>query len=207
MKNKQLIKIINEEISEFDFLGNEQYVKEEEGVNVIKNEEFQKQFICDLLLKRKEKIKTLQVVQSEFGDNWEEREYMTIDYIIELAYTYDTTKEPAKLGLQLKGDRIGYSEDSDYDPGKLMGTMPDSTPPSGGNWFNQIDWDAIDVEMFSIEEGFEGDKIEFSAFEHAPKRIQHLFLRDMLSDFISHGAGNDMKTPADYDNATKVGYC
>ena len=109
----------------------------------------------------------MQVVQSEFGGDWEKNGYLTIDYIIELAYTYDTAKEPAKLGLQLKGDRIQYSEDSDYDPGKWMGTMPDSTPPSGGNWFNQIDWDDIDVEMFSIEQGYEGDKIEFLAFEHA----------------------------------------
>ena len=63
MKNKQLIKIINEEISGFDFLGNEEYLKEEEDINILKNEDFQKQFICDLLLKRKEKVKTLQVVQ------------------------------------------------------------------------------------------------------------------------------------------------
>ena len=207
MKNKQLIKIINEEISGFDFLGNEEYLKEEEGVNILKNEDFQKQFICDLLLKRKEKVKTLQVVQSEFGGDWEKNGYLTIDYIIELAYTYDTAKEPAKLGLQLKGDRIQYSEDSDYDPGKWMGTMPDSTPPSGGNWFNQIDWDDIDVEMFSIEQGYEGDKIEFLAFEHAPKRIQHLFLSDILGDFISEWAGRGMGTPADYDSVAKVGYC
>jgi hypothetical protein len=43
-------RIINEEISEFDFLGNEQYLKEQEVVDLLKNEDFQKQFICDSLL-------------------------------------------------------------------------------------------------------------------------------------------------------------
>ena len=205
MKSKQVIKIINEVISEFDFLGNEQYTKEEENINILKNEDFQKQFICDLLLKRKEKIKTLQVVQSDFGGEWEKNGYLTIDYIIELAYTYDSSKEPAKFGLQLKGDKIGYSEDSDYEPGKWMGTMPDSTPPSGGDWFNQINWDDINVNMFMI--GERDDDVEFLAFEHAPQRIQHLFLKDMLGDFITQWAGMGMETPADYDSAAKVGYC
>ena len=70
-----------------------------------------------------------------------------------------------------------------------------------------INWDDINVEMFSIEEGFEGDKIEFKAFEHAPQRIQNLFIRDFLGKFISDWAGRGMGTPADYDSATKVGYC
>jgi hypothetical protein len=205
MKNKSLIRIINEEISGFDFLNNEAYLKEEEGYDLLKNEDFQKQFICDLLLKRKEKIKTLQVAQSDFGSNWERNGYLTIDYIIELAYTYDATKEPAKFGLQLKGDRIQYNTDSDYDPGKWMGTMPDSTAPSGGDWFDQIDWDAIDVNMFMIDE--RDDDVDFVAFKRAPKRIQHLFIRDLLGDFITQWAGIGMGTPADYDNATKVGYC
>ena len=199
MKNKQLIKIINEEISGFDFLGNEEYLKEEEDINILKNEDFQKQFICDLLLKRKEKVKTLQVVQSEFGGDWEKNGYLTIDYIIELAYTYDIAKEPAKFGLQLKGDRIQYSEDGRQDPGNRW------TAPLDEAWFDQIDWDAIDVNMFMT--GERDDDIEFLAFEHAPERIQHLFLRDLLGDFISQWAGRGMGTPADYDNAAKVGYC
>ena len=207
MENKHLIKIINEEISGFDFLGNEEYVKEEGNVNILQNEDFQKQFICDSLLKRKETVKTLDVVESNFGGDWEKNGYLTVSYIIELAYKYDVSKEPAKFGLHFKGDRIQYSIDSDYEPGKWMGTMPDSTPPSGGDWFDKINWDDINVEMFSIEEGFEGDKIEFKAFEHAPQRIQNLFIRDFLGKFISDWAGRGMGTPADYDSATKVGYC
>jgi hypothetical protein len=205
MKNKSLIKIINEEISDFDFLGNDKYNKDQEEFNLLKNEDFQKQFICDLLLKRKERVKTLQVAQSEFGSNWERNGYLTVDYIIELAYTYDATKEPAKFAIQLKGDRIQYNVKSDYNPGKWMGTMPDSTAPSGGDWFDEIDWNAIDVSMSMI--GDRDDDIEFLAFEHAPERIQNLFIRELVGDFIGEWTGTGMRTPTDYDKAEKVGYC
>ena len=199
MKNKSLIRIINEEISGFDFLGNEKYVKEEEDINLLKNEDFQKQFICDLLLKRKEKVKTIQVVQSDFGGNWERNGYLTIDYIVEFAYTYDANKQPAKFGIQLKGDHITYSEDGRQSPGDQW------TPGVDETWFDQIAWDYIDVGMFMIDE--RDDDIEFLAFEHAPKRIQHLFIREIIGDFIGEWAGRGMGTPADYDKAEKVGYC
>ena len=205
MKNKQLIKIINEEISGFDFLGNEQYTKEEENISLLKNKDFQKQFICDLLLKRKERVKTLQVAQSDFGSEWERNGYLTIDYIIEFAYTYDVQKDPAKFGIQLKGDKITYNIDSDYEKGQWMGTMPDSTPPSGGDWFDEIDWDAIKVSMFMIDE--RDDNIEFLAFESAPPRIQHLFIKEIIGGFIREWSGTAMGTPADYDDAAKAGYC
>jgi hypothetical protein len=205
MKNKSLIRIINEEISGFDFLGNEKYVKEEEDINLLKNKDFQKQFICDLLLKRKEKVKTIQVAQSDFGDNWERNGYLTIDYIIEFAYTYDVAKQPARFGIQLKGDRIQYNINSVSTQGKWMGTMPDSTPPSGGEWFDEIDWDAIKVSMFMIDE--RDDDVEFLAFESAPPRIQHLFIKEIVGDFIREWAGPGMGTPADYDSAAKAGYC
>jgi hypothetical protein len=199
MKNKSLIKIINEEISGFDFLGNEKYVKEEEDINLLKNEDFQKQFICDLLLKRKEKVKTIQVVQSSFGDNWERNGYLTIDYIVEFAYTYDANKQPARFGIQLKGDHIRYSEKGRKSPGDRW------TPPVDEAWFDQIDWNYVDVGMFMIDE--RDDDIEFLAFEHAPKRIQHLFIREIVGDFIGEWAGRGMSTPADYDKVEKVGYC
>lgn len=201
MENKHLIKIINEEISGFDFLGNEEYVKEEGNVNILQNEDFQKQFICDSLLKRKETVKTLDVVESNFGGDWEKNGYLTVSYIIELAYKYDVSKEPAKLGLHFKGDRVSYSVDG------YSASGDNGTPGVDEEWFDKINWDDIDVKMFSIEEGFEGDDIEFKAFEHAPQRIQNLFIRDFLGKFISDWARRGMGTPADYDNATKVGYC
>ena len=198
MENKALVKIINEEISDFDFLGNEKYLKEEEDINLLKNEDFQKQFICDLLLKRKERVKTLDVVESNFSGNWEKNGYLTISYIIELAYAYDTMKEPAKLGLHLHGERISFSLDGIQSPGDRL------TPSRDEEWFDEINWDDIQTDMFAVDGG---DEIEFQAFNKAPKRIQHLFLRDLLGYFISEWAGRGMGTPADHDKIEKTGYC
>jgi hypothetical protein len=59
--------------------------------------------------------------------------------------------------------------------------------------------------MFAI--GERDDDIDFLAFKHAPKRIQHLFIDDFLGHFISEWAGRGMGTPADYDKVGKTGYC
>ena len=71
MIDKNIIRIINEEASNFDFLGNEDYLKEREILDLLQNEEFQKQFICDSLLERKNKIKT-DVFESKLGGDWED---------------------------------------------------------------------------------------------------------------------------------------
>ena len=199
MKNKSIIKIINEEISDFDFLGNDEYSKDQEGFNLLKNEDFQKQFICDSLLKRKEKIKTLDVAQSHFDGNWEKNGYLGIDYILELAYTYDITKEPTKFGLQFIGDKIPFSLDGKQSSGDNM------TPSTDEEWFNEISWQDIDVKMSMV--GERDDDVEFLAFEHAPQRIQNLFIRDFIGSFIGEWASKGMGTSADYDNVKKVGYC
>ena len=199
MKNKSIIKIINEEISDFDFLSNDKYTKDQESINLIRNEDFQKQFICDSLLKRKEKIKTLDVVESHFDGNWEKNGYLGIDYIVELAYTYDVTKQPAKFGLQFVGERIGFSTQEEESPGNYH------TPGTYNAWFDEIKWQDIDVKMTMI--GERDDEIEFLAFEHAPQRIQDLFVRDFIGSLIREWTSMGMGTPADYDNASKLGYC
>lgn len=198
MQKKDFLRLINEEISKFDFLGNDQFLKEEENLDLLKNEDFQKQFICDTLLKRKERVKTTDVVESTFDSNWERNGYMSIHYIIELAYTYDSLKEPANIGLHFHGDQISYSIDGRDVPGDRW------TAPRDEAWFSEINWSDIQVELFAVDGG---DEIEFKAFDKAPERIKNLFLRDFLGDFIGDNAGKDMVTPADLDNASKVGYC
>ncbi|MFO8052823.1 MAG: hypothetical protein R6U54_02535 [Candidatus Omnitrophota bacterium] len=57
MKKKDFIRIINEEITDFDFLSNELYLKEQENIELLKNPQFQKQFIVDSITKMRDKIK------------------------------------------------------------------------------------------------------------------------------------------------------
>ena len=60
MKN-DFVEIINEEIKNFDFLGNDEFLKEQEVTDLLINEDLQKQFICDSLLGRKDKVRVVKI--------------------------------------------------------------------------------------------------------------------------------------------------
>jgi hypothetical protein len=205
VKKGEFIKIINEEISGFDFLGNEQQQQEDEELTLLNNVDFQKQFICDFLLNKKDKYKITDVVESNLNSDWEHDGYLNISYIVEISYNYEAGKKPARFGLWFKGEHIGYNVDSDYDPGKWAGTMPDSIAPSGGDWFDKIDWNYIDVQMFMIDE--RDDDVKFTAFDSAPERVQNLFVSHFLADFIYKYGDIGVDTPEQHDNITKTGYC
>lgn len=206
MKKSDFIKIINEEISNvgFDFLGNEEQQKEDSEFKLLSNEDFQKQFICDFLLNKKDKYKITQVVESTIND-WYRDGHLDLTYGVEISYLYDTTKKPARFGLYFTGKHISYNMDSDYQPGYWAGTMPDSIPPSGGDWLSEVDWQSINVEMFMVDE--RDDEIKFVAFENAPKRVQNIFISHFLEDFIYKYGDITVDTPERTDKIQNTGYC
>ena len=206
MKKSDFIKIINEEISGvgFDFLNNDEQQKEDKEMALLSNGDFQKQFICDYLLDKKDKYEITNVAESNLND-WSRDGFLTISYIVELTYTYDSTEEPARFGLQFKGEHIEYNVDSDYDPGVWAGTMPDSIAPSGGDWFDKINWGDIEVKMFMVDE--RDDNIIFKAFDKAPERVQNLFVSTFLGDFIYKEGNIGVDTPEQHDTIEKTGYC
>jgi hypothetical protein len=199
MEKKDFIKIINEEISEFDFLGNNKQLKEEENYELLKNEDLQKQFICDSLVNMKN-IKT-NVTDASVGGNWddgpENASNLTIEYFLEVEYKYDPNKEPAKFTLQFYGDNVGISVGSDYDPGSWGNYIA----PSGGDFFTYIDWNDINVSLSTID----GDEIEFTAFNKAPIKIQSLFIREFTENLIVNKAleTNHLKR----DKIQSIPYC
>jgi hypothetical protein len=94
MFKKQITRIINEEINNFDYLDNDKQTKEDELYNLLNNEDFQKQFICDFLLRKDNVIK--KVDESRIGGNYEDDEptYISLEYFVDYTYTYDSKKEP-----------------------------------------------------------------------------------------------------------------
>ena len=72
MDNKDFVKIIKEEISNFDFLGNDEFLKEQEVNDLLQNEDLQKQFICDSLLNQNGKVKIGEIGDSHITGNWDE---------------------------------------------------------------------------------------------------------------------------------------
>jgi hypothetical protein len=205
MGNKDFIKIINEEISEFDFLGNEKYSKEQEIVDLLKNEDFQKQFICDSLL-NKNKIKTT-ISESNIGGNWEndteDASKLTLEYFLNVEYKYDQNKDALKFGLDFYSDGITISKRDDYDKGRLGGTTDSDIAPSGNEWFNEFDWSDINATLNTKE----GDEIDFLAFKKAPPKIKMLFIREYTESYIRAYTSVEIRTPDSNVNVRNVPYC
>lgn len=198
MEFKEVIKIINEEISDFDFLGNDEYQKEKENIDLLSNEEFQKRFICDSLLNKNVKI---EVYDSRIGGNWEgdieDANSLSIEYYLIIDYKYDQTKEPIKFNLDFTSDDVGISMGERTDRGTY------DTPPSAEAWFNYFNWSDIDVTLSTAD----GDQIDFVAFKKAPMKIQSLFIKHYTIDYIYSYTGADFRTSDAKDSVKNVPYC
>lgn len=206
MEKKDIIRIINEEISNFDFLNNELNQKEFESIEILKNEEFQKQFICDSLLNKKDKIKLKindSTVGGDYEDDFKDASRISLEYNLTVEYKYDQTKEPAVFDLMFYGDKIGISKDGWYDPGRFGGTPDTDIEPSGDAWFSYLNWDDIEVNIYTTD----GDEIPFIAFQKAPPKIQMLFVRDYTANLISGKTNLDINTPEMKVNVKDVPYC
>lgn len=205
MGKKNLIKIINEEISDFDFLGNDERQDDEVLIQLLSNEDLQKQFICDALL-HKEKLNQLDVAEAWLGGDWETPDdnatELRIEYDVKLAYVYDQTKEPVQFNLLFKSDQIGMKMGGWYDPGRFGGTPDTDREPEGEAWFDYIEYNDIDVNLYSVN----GDEVQFTAFEKAPPQIQFLFVREFIEPYIRDYTNLEIKERPRY-TAQDVPYC
>ena len=198
MEDKHLIKIINEEISNFDFLSNEEYLKEEENYDLLKNEDFQKQFICDSLINNA-KIKQ-HITDARVGGNWEngdDADKLTIEYFVEIDYKYDPSKEPAKFTVTFDSEHIGIGIHTQSDPGSYGNFIE----PTFEAHYTDINWRDIDVSMYTPD----GDEIDFLAFKKAPPTIQVLFIREYTEKFIANETADTENLKK--DNIQSVPYC
>jgi len=207
MKKKDFIKIINEEIKDFDFLGNDEFLKEQETTDLLKNEDLQKQFICDSLLGRKDKVRVASIEDSYVSGNWDEfnkedADRLSLEYSLNMEYRYDMNQEPLKFTLYFHADRIDISVGGWYDPGRWGGTMADAIEPSGESWYDYFDWGDIDVTLYTEN----GDDVPFTAFENAPPKIQNLFIREYTQNFIENET-LELRTDDLKDNVQNTPYC
>lgn len=197
-----LVKIIKEEISNFDFLGNDEFLKEQETTDLLINEELQKQFICDSLLNRNDKLKIIKIAEANITGNWdenttEETNRLSLDYSLDMQYVYDSSKEPIIFNLTFSADKIDISVNGWYDSGDGY-----STPPEGDSWYDGFDWSDIDVNIYTMD----GDTINFIAFEKAPPKIQTLFIREFTQNFIENET-LEFRTPEMRNNIRNTPYC
>jgi len=196
-----IINIIKEEVKNFDFLGNDEFLKEQETTDLLINEELQKQFICDALLHRNDKVIINKVIDSFLHGNWddtyiEDADKLGIEYSLEIGYVYEVGKEPIKFIMTFNSDNVNISVGGSSDRGDYY------TEPSSEAWFNSFDWLDIDVELSTID----GDEINFIAFENAPTNIQILFIREFTQNFIE-SQSYEIKTGEMKNNIQNTPYC
>lgn len=207
MKRKNIIKLINEEISEFDFLGINERLQDEDYMKLLLNEDFQKQFICDSLLsindyrkiERNKKIKT-NVVDSTINWDWEDTSYLSLQYSVDIEYVYDIAEKPVKFSIGFDSEKISTTRAGYDKPARLGGTPDTDTEGESKRYFNDINWNDINVTMWTPD----GDEIDFLAFKHAPHNIQELFIREYTEDFIEN---KTMPIADGNKNVSKSPYC
>lgn len=182
--DKKLIKTINEEIHKYDFLGSDKLKEEQEYFNLIEDEDFQKQFITDFILGKKDKYKIVERTEARIGGDYDtdftvdQENYITIDYGVRIQYIYDSNKKPIQFELYFSNDdRIGISLDGNEDSVSGADWGSDRLYNS---WISNVEWYNITVNMYSTE----GDEIDFKAFKNAPTNIKILFIREFTKDLI-----------------------
>lgn len=204
---KEIINIIAEEVEQFDFLGNDKRLKEQEVNDLLMNEELQKQFICDSLLGRNDKVKIVKIEDSYITGNWDETniddaDRVSLEYSINMSYVYDSTKPPLEFNLHFSGDKIDISVDGWHDSGRWGGTMGDAIEPSGESWYDGFDWGDVQVNLYTEN----GDEIGFKAFQNAPPKIQELFIKHYIQNFIENET-MELRTDDQKDKIQDTPYC
>jgi len=180
MNNNVFIKLIKEELSEFDFLGNDAQHGEEDNINLLKNEDFQRQLIVDSLLESN-KIE-VDIKNSSVDNDWEgdvdANSKLSIEYIIDVVYNYDKNNEPVEFEL-----------------GFTCETTPITGTEEGKSWYETFDWNNIDVSLSTLN----GDDVKFKAFEKAPDEIKAIFIREFVKDFVADATNADSHTEKTQD--------
>lgn len=174
MNKGDVIKIIKEEIGEFDFLDNEEYLKEQENVDLLQNEEFQKQFIIDSITNFKEKIKNTDVFEANLGEPNYEEDYDNIVFQYGVTLDYNYVGTDLRFSLFFETNDLTVSWNTDKDSGDYY------NEPYTKTTFKNVEWGAIVVQLMT--EG--GDPIPFTAFDNAGTKTQELFVRAYTEDVV-----------------------
>jgi len=182
MNKVNVIKIIKEEIGGFDFLGNEEYLDEQENVDLLQNEEFQKQFIIDSITNFKEKVEILDIEtqylqEPDYSktDNGQGSDTVNLEYFITVKYNYMGKEVSFKLYFFANNLTISWSSWSN------SGDYANFIAPEGETDLTDIDWGNVEIQLNSMED----DDIDFTAFDKAGGKTQELFIRSYIDGVIT----------------------
>lgn len=144
MDNKELIKIVNEEIDRFDYLSRD--VKEESDAKktVVDSKDFKVSFVNDILTNNTEAIKFSEVVGSK-KDNNDPNDIFNVgksDVFYEIHIYYDFLDKEYELTLLLEGNNVNSEPKIDYTDIDVILTFDENGEDI------DLDWLKKDEEMY-----------------------------------------------------------
>jgi hypothetical protein len=154
--NKSLIKIINETISDYNFLSMNEISEEENLKNIIKSKDFQIQFINDLINNfNKTKFKDIDISYKEVKQDviHNDSYSLSIEYTVEFKYSFDNVEY--QFLMLLNGNGIN-SNDS-------------------------IKWNNINIKLFDKN----GNEININWLKNNP-RLYEVFIRSFVESLLNY---------------------
>ncbi len=159
---RNLIDLIKEEVSNFDYLNNDKRVKENENISILNKDEFQKKFILDVIDGKVNPYINNKEINSMF------RKYGDIkDEYIDLDITVNFKYESKLFDIEFSGDKVNISDGE-------LNTEED---------INNINWLQINL----ILKADNGDTINFKIFNEAPDKIKILFIKLCIKETLIKG--------------------
>lgn len=174
---KKLYKIINEEISKFDFLRINERNTNSELIEIVNDTVFQKQFICDYL-NNSEKIKIIEISENILKVEETEDNGVLVDvqYAEKIKYTYDSNEKPIELELELYGDNI-FLNIVKYGLDEKL----------------NVDWMLFDINVY-----LDGETLGFEELDRIPNNTYNMLCKKMGYSFIGSGVNMDITDTVNY---------
>ena len=180
MNRKDLIRLINEEVSGYDFLNLDEIENEESLESLLSSKEFQTKFVHDVLnnfggqasnqlFKNKEVVAHSSNIEDLEPNSFQK---FRVQYVIDFTYNYNGKEMP--LSLIIEGDDIAYDLDVVRTPSDYV------TPPETDTNFD-INWDDFSVKIM-----YDGAiEVELD-WLYKNKNIYKKFIQSFVNDLISY---------------------
>ena len=181
MEKKEIITIINEEISGYNYIGLDELSAQDSNTELLESKEFQTQFVHDVVNNFKNTVKlgdvsTLQTTEEDLFNHGEETgNALNIEYDVNIIYTY--LGRNIKLMVSFVGNNIGYGMGGYYN----AGNYGEYTPPEGDAYYTYVKWGDIDFKMYSDD----GAEIDFNWVGTNPK-LYETFIKRFVEDVLTY---------------------
>ena len=173
MKAKDLYRIINESISEFDFLGVDNLHEDEDFENLLNSKDFQVKLVYELSKKDSPYVEDMKVIYetSDIEDlEFDEGEKINFQLNIEFVFNYNDNKIP--MSLYIDGNNVPFSSKDEFTSGNYF-TEPKAPTLTG------IDYEYADIFFYDGEGGIE---LEFDWLNNN-KQLKSRLISNLLEKF------------------------